>query len=146
MGPSHTSRTRNNRQRAALTTSRSPCSHRRTGRHWSALSRRTDGRMRGKSGWIPVASRLLRCQCRAARLTPRTNLPEMECTARPLDYRSRQLVGGLKSPAAGRARSSLSQHPETGLAQLGRLSSLKARVCRPCPSVPEVLLKSNGAQ
>ncbi len=55
MGPSHTSRIRNNRPRAALAASRSPCSHRRTGRHRSALSPRTDGRMRGKSGWIPAA-------------------------------------------------------------------------------------------
>ena len=153
MGPSHTSRIRNNRPRAALAASRSPCSHRRTGRHRSALSPRTDGRMRGKSGWIPVASCVLRCpgilsraSAGRARLIRPTSLPKMECMARPLDCRSRRLVGGLKSLAAGRARSSLSQHLEIGLAQLGRLSSLKPWVCRPCPSAPEVFLKSNGAQ
>src|SRR5580704_12729403 len=68
-------------------------------------------------------------RCPEARLSRRANLPEMVSTARPVGDRSRRSVGGLKSLATSRTRSSLSHHRSIGLAQLGQLGSLKPQGC-----------------
>ena len=111
---------------------RSPCSHRRIGRHRSAFSRWTDAALGASQGGFQLHRVTLLCTggaapCPAARLRRRASCPEMEWTARAVGCRSRRSVGGLKSLAASRARWSLSHHPSIGLAQLGQLGSLKPR-------------------
>jgi hypothetical protein len=46
--PCRTNRIRSNRQRAASAARRIPCSHNKTGRHWSASSRLMHGRIPGR--------------------------------------------------------------------------------------------------
>jgi hypothetical protein len=80
--PNRMNRTRSNRLRAASTSPRSPCTHRKIDRHQQAFARRLDGCIAGRSTWTGVASAALR-ECEKRRLDHISSYPDALAPLQP---------------------------------------------------------------